>query len=160
MNNKIIQLKLEPKIEELNIARNKIFSSIDDINESLRESCEIIIWELLENAMKYGESHFIKLEYAQYQSSIQIKVSNHISSSAKVSNVIKMIKTLQSTPDRNALYMKRLEEIFDRKDDLSQLGLYRIYAETSFDLDYDLTSNEITIIAIYLEDYKYLKITN
>jgi hypothetical protein len=108
--------------------------------------------ELIENAVKYGaekpDGSSIEFDLHASEDLIEIVVSNGYHTEKDLQNVIEHIDKIKTSNDPAALYVERLQELLDNpKPGVSQLGLYRIFYEGGFSLDYRHENKILTIIA-------------
>ncbi len=108
--------------------------------------------ELIENAVKYGaekpDGSSIDFDLRASEDLIEIIVSNGYHTEKDLNNVLEHIDKIKSSNDPAALYVERLQELLDNpKPGVSQLGLYRIFYEGGFNLDYNHENRILTIIA-------------
>ncbi len=154
MENKFfIKLSLNSKDDLYRIVEKKISKCFDDFDEIIFKATMMAISELLENAIKYGlsvkEENDIGFEFI-CNSNITIKVMNKVEFKKNLDSAIKHIEEINSVINPEVLYVKRLNELHQQKikDEVSQIGLYRIAYEGEFKLSYELDGMSITIIAI------------
>jgi len=145
------KLSFNPLKDNINIEEIKgnIISNIKLEDPHLLHQVEMTISELLENAIKYSDNKEIEVLF-EYNEHIKILISNYVSKKTHINNIINIIEKIKHIHRNDNLYLKRIEEIIKRdKHGESQMGLYRIFYEGEFNLDYyfDNSNNKISIIA-------------
>lgn len=120
--------------------------------KNIRDDTLMVISELLENAVKYGE---VTLETGQIVFELKreadwliIKVSNPVKNKGDINQVTAHIDRINTSGDPIGLYLERLSEL--KKGNAAgkiQLGLYRIAYEGEYSLHYIILNDVVTIIA-------------
>lgn len=151
-DNRTIIVSVKPTFETLNYVRGELVKAMADADKLILEGCEIVSWELLENAIKYGVANDKAPEaiynFVYKENEIFITVSNGLKSLSVIEHFISMMEKIKVTKDRTELYIKRLTEILDNPSNTkSQLGLYKIMAETEFNLNYKVEDMVLTVYA-------------
>jgi hypothetical protein len=150
--NSELQLRFIPKKDFNHFIDKVIDIYMIQYPKKIKDSCEIVSYELLENAIKYGDSikeqpeiHFkIKLD----KNSISISIKNGINSTDNLADFQKSMSDILQNKNRSVMYEKRLLEILENSNEKdSKLGLFKIIAETDFDLNYSLENKILTIEA-------------
>jgi len=143
---------IKPDINEGELIKYKIIEKLNINNTHLLHQIEMTFSELIENAIKYSDKNInnnIEVLF-EYNGFIKITVSNYIEEEQNIKNLIQIIEKIKHINKKDNLYFKRIQEIIEReKHGESQMGLYRIFYEGEFDLDYKIeySINKITIIA-------------
>jgi len=107
--------------------------------------------ELVENAIKYGESvpgakaaMFVLDATAE---SLSIRVINGSTNRQGVAELERRVRELRQTPDKEALYLARVGELLADEEENGNLGIYRIGFEGGFELELDYTNQVVTVTA-------------
>ena len=132
-------------------ARTLVHEALTAHDRSLRDAAGMTLSELLENALKYGEavpgmpgaSYTLLVEPAY----VELQVSNGLSSEQSLTELKTRIDAIAAAPDKQALYIERLEEIMNNPSVGGQLGLFRIACEGGFDLSYRFEPPILTVTA-------------
>lgn len=118
--------------------------------EGLRDAAEMVASELVENAVKYGESvpacPMVRVRLAIEGSLLTIAVSNGVSGPERAASLRQRIERLRG-PDHEALYVERIHELLDDPREDGKLGLFRIGAEGGFRLEMHERDDVVTIFA-------------
>lgn len=151
-DNRSITVFVQPKFEILNHVRSELNKALIGLDKTIIDSTEIVSWELLENAIKYGIANQNAPEaiynFSLTEKEIQISVSNGIHSEVIISQFTNMMEIVKNSKDRAEPYINRLTEILDNQGNTkSQLGIYKIIAETDFNLDYRIENFVLTVYA-------------
>ncbi|MCB1190676.1 MAG: hypothetical protein H7A23_23140 [Leptospiraceae bacterium] len=152
--NPLIKISIKPTWNVINDIRESIKKTLKEYSNEIQSYSEITASELLENAIKYGISTDnapeVDFEFKVESDIIKIAVSNGIDmNDANFKTFLKFMDNIKNSPDRQELYLKRLAEIMENPHSpQSQLGLYRIMYETNFELDYEISIDILTIVAI------------
>jgi hypothetical protein len=131
--------------------RARIASAMAGYPADLREAVVMTAAELTENAIKYGED-VQELPHAWVRLTILPKeivviVANGVSDDESVDALRRNIETIQAAQDKQALYLKRLQELTDAPTAHGRLGLIRIAFEGQFELAYTYTKPIIVVTA-------------
>ncbi|HMU39331.1 MAG TPA: hypothetical protein PKE31_09985 [Pseudomonadota bacterium] len=131
--------------------REEVFKALADQPETIRIAAMMTMSELVENAIKYGESvenaSCVKASMNIDTERIQIVVQNGSSSEKSIQTLARHIDLIQSTEDKGELYLARLTELMAHPGGGSQLGLYRIAFEGGFDLTCNWSNKIVTMTA-------------
>jgi hypothetical protein len=107
--------------------------------------------ELVENAIKYGESvpgaPTVTFALEATGRRLSIRVINGSTNTLGVAELERRVKDLASAPNKEALYLARLEQLLEHAEDSGKLGLYRIGFEGGFDLAFDYRNDVVTMTA-------------
>ena len=107
--------------------------------------------ELVENAIKYGESvpaaKAATFVLEATPESVSIRVVNGSTNTMGVAELERRVRELRHTADKEALYLARLEELLAAEEENGNLGIYRIGFEGGFELDLDYTNQVVTVTA-------------
>lgn len=116
-----------------------------------RAAAVMVTGELVENAVKYGvcvpDLDDVVVRISIDNASVSIDVSNGVASPEAFGEVAGRIRQIQSSADRESLYVARLEELLRTPGSAGGLGLYRIGFEGQFDLSCDHVGQVLTVRA-------------
>lgn len=94
--------------------------------------------ELVENAIKYGESvpgcEDVRVHVSISSTTITIEVANGVTSRSSLDELFERVDQIVQSDDRGGLYIKRLEEMLHSPGISGKLGLFRIGFEGNFEL--------------------------
>lgn len=147
----LLALPLRTMWSEVQAVRDRIQVLLADLPEDVREAAVMTASELVENAIKYGESvpeapsATVSLHHDAER--IEIVVQNGVASEETVRELRTHIDRLATAPDRGALYVERLRELMTSTGGGTKLGLYRIGCEGLFDLRCDYRERVVTVSA-------------
>jgi hypothetical protein len=135
-------------------ARKLVQEALADRDPELRDAAGMTMSELVENAMKYGDST-PEMQGARFtlsidEQAISIEVQNGTSCLEEIDNLKKTIEAIAAAPDqeaREALYVARLQELLEDPTSGGRLGLYRIGFEGGFDLSCSVEGHVVTVMA-------------
>lgn len=132
-------------------ARALVLEALADASPDLRDATGMTISELLENAMKYGES-VPGMAGASYSLAvgdelIRIEVKNGVGATETLEQLRTRIDAMAQAEDKEALYIERLQEILENPAAGGRLGLFRIACEGGFDLAFEYDEPIVTVIA-------------
>ena len=131
--------------------RRQLADALADQSEDLRDSAMMVASELVENAIKYGESvpgaPTATIELFVEPERVMIEVKNGLSSARDAQAVQEQIARLRAAEDPAALYVERLKELLESPDIRGRLGLCRIALEAGFDLSCTYDQQILTISA-------------
>lgn len=132
--------------------RADIGRALADFPTDVREAAIMVVSELAENAVKYGEpvsgEDCAYISYSVRPAKIVIRTMNGVTSPARVKRVAAVIESIASAENVAGLYANRLQEMLASPGEPdSRLGLLRIAYEGSFRLDYSFASPLLTITA-------------
>lgn len=137
--------------QHIRTIREEVFNALNEHHESVKLAAMMTMSELVENAIKYGESvddaPCVSASLDIDAEQITIKVVNGSSSELSVSVLMSHIRLINQTEDKGELYLSRLSELMLRPGGGSQLGLYRIAFEGGFDLACNWSNRIVTVVA-------------
>ncbi len=132
-------------------ARALVVEALADASADLRDATGMAISELLENAMKYGESvpgmAGASYTLAVSDDVIRIEVKNGVGATETLDQLRARIDAMAAAEDKEALYVERLQEILENPAVGGRLGLFRIACEGGFDLACTFEAPVVTVIA-------------
>lgn len=131
--------------------RDRMMENLADAPEWLRSAATMAAGELVENAVKYGEPtpghDEIRFLMRMDPDLLTMEVSNGTRNAAGVKELIAHVATIQSTSDREALYLDRLRYLLEHPKETGKLGIYRIAYEGGFDVDVEHKDNVVVVRA-------------
>jgi anti-sigma regulatory factor (Ser/Thr protein kinase) len=118
--------------------RHKVDQVLKDFDADARSATVMAAAELVENAIKYGESvpsaETISFGLTVDGDCTRIEVVNGSTDARGVEELQKRIEEVSGAHDGAALYMSRLEELMADPSESGKLGIYRIALEGQFTL--------------------------
>jgi hypothetical protein len=146
-----LQLTFEPMWPNVREIRQRVGAALEDCPPQLRSAAIMTASELVENAIKYGESvpaaATVTFELEATSEMMFIRVVNGSTNSAGVAELERRVHELRSAGDKQALYLARLEQLLADADESGKLGIYRIGFEGGFDLQLDYMDDVVTMTA-------------
>ena len=146
-----LEINLElmwPNVREI---RERVSNALAACPSQLRSAAIMTSSELVENAIKYGESvpaaKSVAFLLEATADQVFIRVVNGSTNSAGVAELERRVQELGAAPDKQALYLARLEQLLADADESGKLGIYRIGFEGGFDLQLDYTNSIVTVTA-------------
>jgi hypothetical protein len=146
-----LQLSLEPMWPTVREIRQRVGSALQDCPDHVRSAAIMTSSELVENAIKYGESvpgakaaTFVLDATAE---SVSIRVVNGSTNRLGVAELERRVRELRQSADKQALYLARVEELLADDEENGNLGIYRIGFEGGFELELDYTNQVVTVTA-------------
>jgi len=148
----LLNMPLKTMWSEVQEVRDRVQSLLVDLPEDVRAATVMTASELIENAIKYGESvpaaPQASVVLRHEGGRIEIVVKNGVAAEETVRELMTHVDRLANAPDRMALYIDRLRELMTSGGlGGSKLGLYRIGCEGQFDLRCDYSERVITMTA-------------
>jgi hypothetical protein len=146
-----LQLTFAPMWPNVRKTREEVAAALEAYDPSVRNAAMMTASELVENAIKYGESvpgaETVTFSLEATPSRCRIRVVNGSTNAAGVSELARRVQELAQATDKQALYMSRLEELLAHAEESGKLGVYRIGFEGGFELECDYTNNVVTVTA-------------
>jgi len=146
-----LELSFQPMWPNVRKIRQQVGATLEACHQRLRSAAVMTASELVENAIKYGESvpaapsvTFL-LEATAHQ--LAIRVVNGSTNALGVAELQRRVKDLSDAANKEALYLARLEQLLAHSEDSGKLGIYRIGFEGGFDLALDYTNDVVTMTA-------------
>lgn len=131
--------------------RARVQEMLAGAEEELRSAAMMTVSELIENAVKYGEgvpgAPDIIVSCCSEGGEVRIIVSNGCQDSSGLRRLQERVQQITSAPDKEALYMARLEELLADAAQSGSLGLYRIAFEGRFELQVSVARSVVTVCA-------------
>jgi hypothetical protein len=122
-----------------------------DLPDEIRTAAVMVTSELVENAVKYGESvpacPDIQVRVSISDTRIVIEVANGASATDELTELFERVAQIRDSESREQLYMGRLTELLERPGSTGKLGLYRIGFEGKFDLESVLDGQTLIVRA-------------
>ncbi len=147
----LLDMPLRTMWSEVQDVRDKVEALLADLPPEAREATVMTASELVENAIKYGESvpaaPNATVSLHRDGDVVRVVVRNGAASEAGARDLLAHIERLSAADDRMALYLARLRELMTSPGGSSRLGIYRIGCEGGFDLAGDYTDRVITVTA-------------
>ena len=146
-----LQLTLAPMWPNVREIRRRVGMTMEQCPAQLRSAAVMTSSELVENAIKYGESvpgaKTVTFLLEATPEVLRIRVVNGSTNALGVAELARRVDELRRADDKQALYLARLEELLARADESGKLGIYRIGFEGGFELDLDYTNDVVTVTA-------------
>ena len=147
----LVMDQLQPLWSHVRQMRKEVELALADHPERLRKATAMTAAELLENAIKYGESvpaaAQIVFSLTATPEFIQVQVVNGCTDREGVGELARRIERVSNVSDREEFYMARLQELLEQPEQSGQLGIYRIGFEGGFDLACTYLSDCVTVTA-------------
>jgi hypothetical protein len=146
-----LELSFQPMWPNVRKIRQEVSAVLESWSSQLREAAVMTASELVENAIKYGETvpaaPSVTFSLEAHPGRLQIRVVNGSTNVSGVGELSRRVDELARATDRQALYLARLEQLLAHPDDSGKLGVYRIGFEGGFDLACDYTNSVVTVTA-------------
>jgi hypothetical protein len=146
-----LQLSFAPMWPTVREVRQRVGAALADCPAQLRSAAVMTASELVENAIKYGETvpaaSTVTLVLEVTPTLLSIRVVNGSTNAAGVAELERRVSELQSAEDKQALYLARLEHLLADADESGKLGIYRIGFEGGFDLRLEYMNDVVTVTA-------------
>lgn len=131
--------------------RSRVAEVAAQLPVDVRDAAPMAAAELVENAIKYGESvpncPDINVLVSITAERITIEVSNGASDRAALDELFQRVQQISQSDDRESLYIGRLTEMLSTPGAGGKLGLYRIGFEGNFDLECHHADQILTVRA-------------
>ncbi len=147
----LLAMPLRTMWSEVQEVRDRVDKLLADLPDDVRAATVMTASELVENAIKYGESvpaapsATVSLDYDGKR--IEVVVKNGVAAAETVETLKSHVARLATATDRQALYIERLKELMISPGASTQLGIYRIGCEGKFDVDLDYTDGVVMVRA-------------
>jgi hypothetical protein len=146
-----LQLTFAPMWPNVREIRQRVGAALKDCPAQLRSAAVMTASELVENAIKYGESvpaaSTVTFVMDASPAVLSMRVVNGSTNSAGVAELQRRVQELRASEDKQALYLARLEQLLADADESGKLGIYRIGFEGGFDLQLEYTNDVVTVTA-------------
>jgi hypothetical protein len=131
--------------------RQAVAAALSEYPAELRESTVMVASELVENAVKYGES-VPALPTARFaldvsEEAISITVANGLTSPQIATELNLRLQELAAPGAAERLYLERMLAPLESASDIGKLGLYRIGFEGKFRLSSSYVNGVLTVQA-------------
>jgi hypothetical protein len=146
-----LQLTFAPMWPNVREIRQRVGAALGDCPAQLRSAAVMTASELVENAIKYGESvpgaSTVTFVMDASPAMLSMSVVNGSTNAAGVAELERRVQELRAAEDKQALYLARLEQLLADADESGKLGIYRIGFEGGFDLQLEYTNDVVTVTA-------------
>lgn len=146
----LIEMEMPVVWSHVRAIRQKIAESLADYPTAVVEAAQMVASELVENAVKYGDSvpacEKVRVTVSLEGNDVVIAVSNGINNPRRATALRERIDRVNDA-SAEALFMDRIEHILSHPSEQGELGLYRIGSEGRFHLDMLEENQAVTIIA-------------
>jgi anti-sigma regulatory factor (Ser/Thr protein kinase) len=133
-----IKMHAIPDWSEIGRIRERVAIALGGLGPALREAAMMVVTELVENAIKYGESTpgapGIEVSLLREHTRLSITVVSGTQDEEAARRLRGYTEALARSPDKLELYVARVQSLSDSPEEHSRLGLYRIALEGAFDL--------------------------
>jgi hypothetical protein len=147
----LLAMPLRTMWSEVQEVRERVETLLADLPTEVRAATVMTASELVENAIKYGESvpaaphASVALDYDGQR--VEVIVKNGVASPESVEALRAHVARLAAATDRTALYIQRLQELMMSGGGSTQLGIYRIGCEGNFDVECEYANQVVTVRA-------------
>jgi len=155
---KSIEFKVKPEWDEIEKIRNESaeFLQANELTDDTIHSLSMIISELIENGIKYGNFKMVENRVAVIinidRNTVTIEVLNPVDENADkhLSRLDKTIQWIRGYQDPFEAYIERIKEVSKKplKDAESGIGLVRIAYEGKALLDFFVGENSILNVSV------------
>ena len=146
-----LRRSLTPVWSEVRQIRHDIGDLLRACPRELRNATAMTASELLENAIKYGQSApgapSIEFSLRMAPDCLRVEVTSGTSDPTAVARLRQRIRELSSAEDRASYCIKRLEDSARSPVRPGDRGLYRIGSEGGFDLECLMVDRVVTVVA-------------
>lgn len=146
-----LELTFQPMWPNVRKIRQDVGLALEPFSPDLRGAAVMTASELVENAIKYGESvpaaPSVTFWLEAQPGRLRIRVANGSTNTAGVAELVRRVDELSRSTDKQALYLARLEELLNHADESGKLGVYRIGFEGGFDLECEYKNSVVTMTA-------------
>jgi hypothetical protein len=147
----LMETKIQPIWHLVCAIRQQVGDALSEYSPELRTAAAITASELVENAIKYGDSVVaattIHFSVVVCGTEIRMRVSNGTTNRSGVSELLARVAEIRETPDKEALYLRRLEQLMANPGENGKLGLYRMAFEGQFELAGTYEDDVVTMTA-------------
>ena len=151
-----LQLTFAPMWPNVREIRQRVGAALKDCPAQLRSAAVMTASELVENAIKYGESvpaaRTVTFSLEATSGEVRIRVANGSTNAHGVAELGRRVEEVRGAADKQALYLARLEQLLAEADESGKLGIYRIGFEGGFDLECDYSNEVVTMTATRKSD--------
>jgi anti-sigma regulatory factor (Ser/Thr protein kinase) len=133
-----IKTRTIPDWSEIGRIREHVALALSGLRPALREAAVMVASELVENAIKYGESTpgapGIEVSVVREHTRLSIAVASGTQDEEVARRLRGYTEALAASPDKLGLYVARVQSLADAPEPHSRLGLHRIGVEGAFEL--------------------------
>jgi serine phosphatase RsbU (regulator of sigma subunit) len=151
MKDVAIEAQIQPVWATVREIRCRLNGELAAYPDRLRYAAGMVASELLENAIKYGESlpgiAQIAFSFVIRAGLCRITVTNGSNSQENISRLRAMVAEVNSAEDKSALYMRRMQELLEHPSERTGLGIYRVGFEGGFELACEACEGIVTVVA-------------
>ncbi len=146
-----LRVSIAPIWSQVRKLRADVTQALSPYPTELTSGVTMAASELIENAIKYGESIeavpdiLFSLEFGD--DAIRIQTVNGSTHLGQVERLLRVIDEVARAEDTEALYIARLEELLADPGDSGKLGLYRVAFEGECHLECTYHDNIVTVTA-------------
>ncbi|HTV23792.1 MAG TPA: hypothetical protein VMG12_34115 [Polyangiaceae bacterium] len=134
----VIKTQCIPDWSEIGKIRDQVALSLGGLRQSLRDAAVMVVSELVENAIKYGESipnaPGIEVSVVRERTRLSVTVASGTKDDEAARRLQNYTEALAASQDKLGMYVARVQSLADTPEPHSRLGLYRIGLEGAFDL--------------------------
>jgi hypothetical protein len=127
-----------PDWSEIGRIRKHVALALSELRESIRDAAVMVVSELVENAIKYGESvpsaPGIEVSVVRGHTWVSVTVASGTRDEEAAGRLRGYTEALAASHDKLELYLARVQSLANSPEPHSRLGLYRIGVEGAFDL--------------------------
>lgn len=147
----LIETEIQPAWHLVRAIRQQVAEALSDYSPELRTAAMITASELVENAVKYGDgviaASTIRFSISICGDEMCIRVINGSTNRAAVEGLLTRVDEIRGTPDKEALYLGRLQQLVACPGESGKLGLYRMAFEGQFELTGTYEDGVVTMTA-------------
>lgn len=151
-----LELTFQPMWPNVRLIRQQVGTALEAGPADLRSAAIMTASELVENAIKYGESvpaaRTVTFSLEATSGEVRIRVANGSTNAHGVAELGRRVEEVRGAADKQALYLARLEQLLAEADESGKLGIYRIGFEGGFDLECDYSNEVVTMTATRKSD--------
>lgn len=133
-----IKTRAIPDWSEIGRIREHVALAVSGLGPALRQAAVMVASELVENAIKYGESTpgapGIEVSVVREHTRLSITVANGTRDEEVARRLQGYTEALAASPDKLGLYVARVQSLADMPEPRSRLGIHRIGVEGGFAL--------------------------
>jgi hypothetical protein len=145
-----LSITIEPIWPTIRRIRQQVKDALADFPSPVRSAAMMTASELVENAIKYGEAvqaaPTIRFRFEIYDEQVRIEVANGCTNLAGIQELFECVRQIGAAPDKEALYLSRVQVLLEDQQETGKLGLYRIAFEGQFTL-YSTYENEVVAVS-------------
>jgi hypothetical protein len=131
--------------------RQQLAELLASHSPDLRSSATMTGSELVENAIKYGESvpaaRDIHFSLWEADGVLYLQTVNGCTDEASIHDLMGRVREIATAPDPAALYVARVQALLEHPSECGKLGVYRIAMEGRFALQCEYQQSVVTVTA-------------